>query len=97
MAFALSVTCSLLRIELMLLLIVFRLRKSRRAISGLLAPAATRSRISRYERLALFDSKKRRKVGRRWAQVHTVPWFHGLGVHLLTGTVRYTSSATAST
>ena len=49
-----------------------------------------------HERLALFDSKKHQKVGRRWAEVHTVSWFHGLGVHRLSGTVRYDLPATAT-
>jgi group II intron reverse transcriptase/maturase len=47
------------------------------------------ARIDQYvhERLALFDSKKRQKSGRRW-EVHTRDWVTGLGVHRLTGTVR---------
>ena len=57
------------------------------------------SRIDRYvhERLALFDSKKRRKHGRRWGQVHTTAWFARLGVFSLSGRVRYTGAATATT
>jgi len=49
-----------------------------------------------HERMALFDSKKRQKRGRRW-HVHTLTWFQGLGVHRLSGTVRYVSFATATT
>ena len=49
------------------------------------------------ERLALFDSKKRQRSGRRWAEVHTKAWFAGLRVSRLSGTVRYFSSATART
>jgi RNA-directed DNA polymerase len=47
-------------------------------------------RIDRYvhERLALFDSKKRGRSGRRWGEVHTYAWVTGLGVHRLGGTVR---------
>ncbi len=41
-----------------------------------------------HERLALFDSKKRRKGGRRWA-VHNHEWLKSLGVHQLSGRVRY--------
>ena len=40
-----------------------------------------------HERLALFDSKKRRKRGRRWAEAHNY-WFRGLGVHLPAGSIR---------
>jgi group II intron reverse transcriptase/maturase len=49
------------------------------------------SQIDRYvsERLALFDSKKRQKSGRRWGEVHTHAWITRLGVHRLSGTVRY--------
>ena len=50
-----------------------------------------------HERLALFDSKKRQKSGRRWGQVHTLAWFLTLGVFLLNGTVRYGPTATATT
>jgi group II intron reverse transcriptase/maturase len=49
------------------------------------------------ERLALFESKKRQRAGRRWGQVHTMAWFASLGVHLLSGMVRYTASATVRT
>ncbi len=41
-----------------------------------------------HQRLALFDSKKRGKSGRRWS-VHTHEWLKGLGVYRLTGRVRY--------
>jgi len=49
------------------------------------------------ERLALFDSKKRKKRGRRWAEAHNYAWFRGLGVHLLAGSIRWRSAATAAT
>jgi hypothetical protein len=41
------------------------------------------------ERLALFDSKKRQKTGRRWVSAHNWAWYRGLGVHHLSGTIRY--------
>jgi group II intron reverse transcriptase/maturase len=41
------------------------------------------------ERLALFDSKKRQRSGRRWGEVHAYGWATSLGVHRLSGTVRY--------
>ncbi len=49
------------------------------------------SRIDSYvkERLALFNSKKHQKSGRRWGRVHTNAWLQSLGVHRLHGTVRY--------
>jgi len=49
------------------------------------------SQIDSYvqERLALFDSKKRQRSGRRWGEVHTMTWLSRLGVHRLSGTVRY--------
>jgi len=50
-----------------------------------------------HERLALFDSKKREKRGRRWAEAHNYAWFRGLGVHLLAGSIRWRSAATAAT
>jgi RNA-directed DNA polymerase len=50
-----------------------------------------------HERLALFDSKKRKKRGRRWAEAHNYAWFRGLGVHLLAGSIRWRSTATAAT
>ena len=49
------------------------------------------------ERLALFDSKKRQRSGRRWEEVHSKAWFAGLRVSRLSGTVRYIQSATART
>ncbi len=50
-----------------------------------------------HERLALFDSKKRMKRGRRWADQHNYAWFKGLGVHLLAGSIRWRSTAIAAT
>ena len=57
------------------------------------------SRIDDYvrERLALFDSKKRGKHGRRWAQAHDTAWCARLGVFTLSGTVRYLGAAIATT
>jgi group II intron reverse transcriptase/maturase len=49
------------------------------------------------ERLALFDSKKRGKHGRRWGQVHTTAWYARFGIFTLSGTVRYICNATATT
>ena len=49
-----------------------------------------------HERLALFDSKKRGKRGRRWAEAHSYAWFKGLGVHTLAGSVRRPTAATAA-
>ena len=49
-----------------------------------------------YERLALFDSKKRGKRGRRWGD-HDHAWHTRLGVFTLSGTVRYIQTATATT
>jgi hypothetical protein len=56
------------------------------------------SRIDSYvrERLALFDSKKRQKHGRQWG-IHTTAWFVRLGIHTLSGTVRYIGTAIATT
>lgn len=56
------------------------------------------SRIDSYvhERLALFDSKKRGKHGRRWGKTHDHAWLTGLGVFTLSGTIRY-HPATATT
>ena len=48
------------------------------------------------ERLALFDSKKRGCSGRGWGERHDAAWLRSLGVHRLSGTVRYGSPATAS-
>lgn len=55
--------------------------------------------IDRYvrERLALFDSKKRGKHGRRWGTAHDSAWHARLGVLTLSGTVRYHSTAKATT
>jgi len=55
------------------------------------------SRIDRYvyERLALFDSKKRGKQGRRW-EVHDYAWYARLGVLSLSGKVRYLRTAGAT-
>ena len=50
-----------------------------------------------HERLALFDSKKRQKRGRRWGRMHTQAWFARLGIFTLSGTVRYIRIATATT
>lgn len=47
------------------------------------------------ERLALFDSKKRHRSGRRW-EVHSAAWMQALGVHRLSGTIRYGAPATAT-
>jgi hypothetical protein len=57
------------------------------------------SRIDNYvrERLALFDSKKRGKHGRRWGRAHEFAWFGKLGLFTLSGTVRYFGAATATT
>ena len=52
------------------------------------------SRVDNYvrERLALFDSKKRGKHGRRWKEAHNTAWFARLGVLTLSGSVRYHSA-----
>ena len=50
-----------------------------------------------HERLALFDSKKRQKRGRRWGRMHTKAWFARLGIFTLSGMVRYIRTATATT
>jgi RNA-directed DNA polymerase len=57
------------------------------------------SRIDSYvqERLALFDSKKRGKSGRRWGHDHNFAWLTRLGVVTLSGMVRYHWTATATT
>jgi RNA-directed DNA polymerase len=47
-----------------------------------------------HERLALFDSKKRGKTGRRW-EVHSWSWYLRTGVYRLSGRVRYSVPATA--
>jgi RNA-directed DNA polymerase len=50
-----------------------------------------------WERLALFDSKKRQNAGRRWGEEHAYAWATGLGVYRLSGKVRYTQSAIVRT
>jgi RNA-directed DNA polymerase len=57
------------------------------------------SRIDSYVRewLALFDSKKRGRRGRKWGQAHTSAWFVRLGVYTLSGKARYLRAATATT
>jgi RNA-directed DNA polymerase len=57
------------------------------------------SQIDRYvhERLALFDSKKRRQHGRRWGAEHTYDWIASLGVHRLSGIVSYGEPASTTT
>jgi hypothetical protein len=57
------------------------------------------SRIDSYvqERLALFDSKKRGKRGRRWGRDHDFAWYSRLGVLILSGSVRYPGTATVTT
>jgi len=50
-----------------------------------------------HKRLALFDSKKRQKRGRRWGRMHTKAWFARLGIFTLSGMVRYIRTATATT
>ena len=56
------------------------------------------SRIDSYvrERLALFDSKKRGRHGRRWGSAHDTAWQARLGLVTLSGSVRYPRSATAT-
>jgi RNA-directed DNA polymerase len=46
--------------------------------------------VDRYvhERLALFDSKKRRKSGRGWGNRHTTGWYSRLGVFRLYGSLQ---------
>lgn len=50
-----------------------------------------------HERLALYDSKKRGRSGRQWGKVHNYAWFKGIGLHQLSGSVRYGTAATAAT
>ena len=50
-----------------------------------------------HERLALFDSKKRGRSGRRWGSQHDHDWYLRLGVHQLGGGIRYGAPATATT
>jgi RNA-directed DNA polymerase len=53
--------------------------------------AAKFAAIDRYvhERLAIFTSNKHGRQGRNWASRYDSRWLRGLGVHRLTGTVRY--------
>ncbi len=46
------------------------------------APRRKFIQIDRYvhERLALFDSKKRKKSGRDWGRMHDTHWYQSLGV-----------------
>jgi group II intron reverse transcriptase/maturase len=48
-----------------------------------------------HERLAILATAKHRRSGRRWVTTYNVAWFQRLGVHALTGSVRY-GSANAS-
>lgn len=48
-----------------------------------------------HERLAILATAKHKRSGRRWATTYNVAWFQRLGVHTLTGSVRY-GSANAS-
>ena len=42
------------------------------------------------ERVAIFNNKKRRrKAGRHWGEINTFAWHLTLGVHRLSGTIRY--------
>lgn len=50
-----------------------------------------------HERLALFDSKKRRHSGRSWGEIHTYAWATTLGVYRLSGSIRYGQPATGVT
>jgi RNA-directed DNA polymerase len=45
-----------------------------------------------HERLAILTSVRHRRPGRNWATHYTWAWFRGLGVHRLSGTVRYWSA-----
>jgi group II intron reverse transcriptase/maturase len=42
-----------------------------------------------HERLAILAAAKHKKRGRRWATDYNVAWFQRLGVHTLSGSVRY--------
>ena len=55
---------------------------------GSSARKAIQLRYYIHQRLALFDSYKRRRVGRRW-QVHSQAWFNQLGLYPLTGAGSY--------
>jgi RNA-directed DNA polymerase len=48
-----------------------------------------------HERLAILATAKHKRSGRRWATQYNVAWFQRLGVHTLSGSVRY-GSANAS-
>jgi RNA-directed DNA polymerase len=48
-----------------------------------------------HERLAILAAAKHKRSGRRWATEYNLAWFQRLGVHTLTGSVRY-GSANAS-
>jgi group II intron reverse transcriptase/maturase len=48
-----------------------------------------------HERLAIFARNKHQRSGRGWATEYNVAWFQRLGVHTLSGSVRY-GSANAS-
>jgi hypothetical protein len=48
-----------------------------------------------HERLAILATAKHKRSGRRWATTYNVAWFQRLGVHTLSGSVRY-GSANAS-
>lgn len=45
-----------------------------------------------HERLAILATAKHRRPGRRWATTYNVAWFQRLGVHTLSGSVRYGSA-----
>jgi len=55
--------------------------------------------IDRYvhERLALFDSKKRRKSGRNWGRMHDTGWYQSLGLLRLYESTRSAVWATGVT
>ena len=55
--------------------------------------------IDRYvhERLALFDSKKRRKSGRNWGRMHDTGWYQSLGLFRLYESTRSAALATGVT
>jgi RNA-directed DNA polymerase len=42
-----------------------------------------------HERLAILAAAKHKKRGRRWASDYNVAWFQRLGVHTLSGSLRY--------
>jgi RNA-directed DNA polymerase len=45
-----------------------------------------------HERLAILAAAKHKRRGRRWATEYNVAWFQRLGVHTLSGSVRYGSA-----